>query len=336
MKKTYPHLLQTPQWGNAKSKAHPTWKWYLFIKQKQDKGWERGLELTDISRIESSVLILERSLGFGQRLHYIPRGPYVDWQDKEKVTEVINFVKKFARQRSVTFVRFEPDVSKEDFNYRQIKVLGFKEVNEHVQPSDTVKFPIQKTDQQLLAMFHKKHRYNIKLAEKRGLKVRISVSPADVILFYNLLKKTEHRHGGVLHIHPLEYYEAIIRELAKNQMAKLYIVEKENRPISASLVVSYGSQAIYMFGASDYEYRRDMPNHLREWQSIKDARAAGIEYFDLWGATMRNDPGLGIKRYKLGYFDKIELFAGTFDWSPAPYKYVIFTLLNKLRRNLGF
>jgi peptidoglycan pentaglycine glycine transferase (the first glycine) len=334
MRKTYPHLLQTPSWGRAKCKAHPSWNWYFFTMADNAAGFRAEQTLGDLSAIRASVLILERNLGLGQRLHYIPRGPYVDWQDEPLVNHALSFITEFARKRSVLMVRLEPDVPEPDFNYTLMTRAGFRRVAEHIQPQDTVRFPIQYTDEELLARFHKKHRYNIKLAQKRGLTVRTSTRPADVTGFYNLLKQTERRHGGVLHIHPEEYYQVITRELARDKLAALYVVEKGKTPVSASLVTSYGNEAVYMFGAADYEFRRDMPNHLREWQSIRDARDAGREYFDLWGVTMRNDPDGGIRRYKLGYYDHIEILAGCFDWSPSPLKYKVFSLLNRLRRTL--
>ncbi|MBN1798619.1 MAG: peptidoglycan bridge formation glycyltransferase FemA/FemB family protein [Spirochaetales bacterium] len=334
MRKPYPHLLQTPEWGKAKVKALPFWKWYFFIKPQDGTEYTQYEIIDDLSKLESSVLILERKLGLGQRIHYIPRGPYVDWQNTKAVEDVLYFIKIFARKKSVLFTRFEPDIAKTLFDYDLVVERGFKPVRDHIQPQDTVCIPIQQSNQDLLSMFHKKHRYNIKLAEKRGLSVRTSTNPEDISVFYRLLQKTEQHHGGVLHIHPENYYRIIMGELAKNNMARLYIVEKEKQAISASLVVSYGNEAIYLFGASDYEFRRDMPNHLREWQSIQDARAAGRDFFDMWGATMRNDPTEGIKRYKLGFYPEIEQFAGTFDWSPQPLKYRTFTLLNKLRRKI--
>ena len=87
-----------------------------------------------------------------------------------------------------------------------------------------------------------------------------------------------------------------------------------------------------MFGAADYEFRRDMPNHLREWISMRDARDEGRKYFDLWGVTMRKDPGAGIKRYKLGYRDHVDQLAGTFDWAENWWKYELFNFANKVRR----
>jgi len=334
MHNVFPHLLQTPAWGRAKCTAHPSWSWYLFVKPKQAGKFEQTQSLPNPSAIESSVLILERSLGLGQRLHYIPRGPYVDWRDRSAVEAVLGFIKDFARKKSVLMLRMEPDISEDEFDSAPVLAAGFRRVKDHIQPADTVRVPIQKSDDELMGGFHKKHRYNIKLAAKRGLTVRTSVSPKDVTLFYNLLKKTEERHGGVLHIHHEDYYQVVTRELAKHNMAVLYIVEKQGRPASASLVLRYGDQAIYMFGAADYEFRRDMPNHLREWESMRDARDEGLQYFDLWGATMRNDPGGGIMRYKLGYHDSIETLAGSFDWSPKPLRYKLFRLLDKLRRKL--
>ncbi|MBN1524051.1 MAG: peptidoglycan bridge formation glycyltransferase FemA/FemB family protein [Spirochaetales bacterium] len=342
MKRPFPHFLQTPQWGLAKQRAIPAWTPFFFVK-KAGSAEYAPFELSkdmlsaqfDPEGIDSSILILERSLGMKQKLHYIPRGPWIDWNDSKALNEAISFIRNFANKRKVLFVRMEPDEYEQNFPYPELTKLGFSKTPDYVQANDTVKVPIDKEDEELQQSFHKKHRYNIKLAEKRGMSVRTSTSPEDVIRFYELLKKTESRHAGALHIHPVEYYLSVTKSLAPSGMAKLYLVEKDGVIASSSLVFSCGEEAIYMFGASDYEFRRDMPNHLREWYSMRDARDEGRKFFDLWGVTMRNDPGGGIKRYKLYYYDHVENMAGTFDWTPNKAGYALFKAANKLRRLLG-
>lgn len=334
MKPNFPHILQTPQWGVAKSSAQPVWTWHLFVKSSGERDWKNPQQIDDWSEIQSSVLILERSLGLGQKLHYIPRGPYVDWKDVNDVNSVLGKIKLFAKEQKALFTRFEPNEFEQNFPYDLVENAGFKRTPDFVQAKDTVKVDIDKTGEELMASFHKKHAYNIRLAQRRGLTVRSSTDSNDVSAFYRLLIETDKRTGGALKPHPERYYQSIVEELGKNKMVKVYIVKKGRKSISASIVFTFGEEAIYMFGASDYKYRRDMPNHLREWQSMIDARDEGRKYFDFWGVTMRNDPGGGIKRYKLGYNDKVEKMAGTFDWAESWWKYDLYNLLNILRRKV--
>lgn len=334
MKSKFPHILQTPEWGRAKSKAQPAWQWFLFVKPIDKNEWTETEIVEDWSRVRSSVMILERSLGLGQKMHYVPRGPYVDWENVDEVEEVLDLTKNFATEQGALFTRFEPNEFDTNFPYVLIEDLGFRRTPDFVQAQDTVKIEIDKDDEELMTSFHKKHRYNIRLAQKRGLTVRSSTDPKDVSIFYKLTVKTDKRGGGAMSPHPESYYQAVVEELAKYNMVRVYIVEKDNVPVSSSVVFTFGEEAIYMFGAADYEYRRDMPNHLREWNSMRDARDTGRKVFDLWGVTMRNDPGGGIKRYKLGYRDHVDNLAGTFDWSGNWWKYKIFVILNKLRRKL--
>ncbi|HEQ72541.1 MAG TPA: peptidoglycan bridge formation glycyltransferase FemA/FemB family protein [Spirochaetia bacterium] len=335
MKKPFPHILQTPAWGRAKQAAAPMWTPHFFTLARGASDMVRTDTFTDPPPFTAAVLVLERSLGFGQRLHYIPRGPWLDWDSPEAVVSVLSFLKQFARERGALFVRMEPDVYTDEFPYSAVAAAGFRQTPDYIQAKDTVKIDIAKSDDDLLASFHKKHRYNIRLAEKRGLTVRHSTKVRDTAAFYALLGKTEHRHGGALRIHPLSYYEKVLSTLAAEKMARLYLVENEGRIASASMVFTWGDEAIYMFGASDYEFRRDMPNHLREWTSMRDAREEGRHWFDLWGISMRNDPGGGIRRYKLGYSEEFKVMAGTFDWSPRPVSHALFKLANRLRRGAG-
>jgi peptidoglycan pentaglycine glycine transferase (the first glycine) len=334
MKNAYPHILQTPAWGRAKQAAAPAWTPFFFSR-KPGGDFSAGESFTGPAGHESAILILERNLGLGQKLHYVPRGPWVDWADTKAVGDMLGFIKGFARRRGALFVRLEPDVYEPDFNYEAMRAAGFSRTPDYIQAKDTVKVPIAKNDEELLASFHHKHRYNIRLAEKRGLSVRSSTDEKDAAAFFGLLEKTERRHDGALHIHPLAYYQKVLSVLAAEKMARVYLVEKDAVVCAASLVFTYGHEAIYMFGASDYEFRRDMPNHLREWTSMRDARDEGRALFDLWGVTMRNDPDGGIKRYKLGYSEHVDNLAGTFDWSPRPLAYSLFKTLNRIRRGPG-
>ncbi len=335
MKSSYPHILQTPAWLGAKCSAQPAWCGKLWVKNIDQEAFQLIENVDDWSSVETSVLILERNLPFGQKMQYVPRGPFVDWSNSENVKEVLELIRRGADAAGVIFTRFEPDVFEQDFPYELVKELNFLRTDDFVQAQDTVKVEIDKNDEDLMASFHKKHRYNIRLAQRRGLTVRSSTDPNDVSIFFQLTKKTDSRKEGAMNPHPEEYYQSIVRELAKSGMVKVYIVEKDGKPVSSSIVFIFGEEAIYMFGAADYEYHRDMPNHLREWVSMTDARDAGCKWFDLWGVTMRNDPGEGIKRYKLGYRDHIDKMAGTFDYAPAGWKYQLFNVANKLRRVVG-
>jgi len=335
MKKDFPHILQTPWWGLAKQKAQPGWTAFFFIKKMgKDAFLLTSPEPFKIEDLECACLVLERNLKFDLRLHYIPRGPWLDWSSTEQIKSCFEFLKDFASKRKAFFIRLEPDVYEGEIDEDLLQILGFKRTPSYIQAKDTVKVELNKTEEDLLSSFHPKHRYNIKLAQKRGLKVRCSNDVEDVKGFYELLVKTEIRHGGALRIHPLRYYQKIFEVLAPQNLSRLYLVEKDNKLVSASMVFTYGNEAIYMYGASDYEARRDMPNHLREWVSMLDARKEGRRYFDLWGVTMRNDPDGGIKRYKLGYCENVLNMAGTFDWAAKPFKYFAFKIMERMRRGI--
>jgi lipid II:glycine glycyltransferase (peptidoglycan interpeptide bridge formation enzyme) len=330
MTNPYPHILQTPEWKKAKTHAHPNWSGDLWVRYEDE--FQVVDEVEDWSKVRSSVLILSRNLPLNQKIHYIPRGPFVDWSNKADVEQVLSHIKKIANDSGVIFTRMEPNIIKEKYPFNISKSMGFVQTSDYVQAFDTVKVAIDKSDDELIESFHKKHRYNIRLAKKRGLTVRSSINPDDVSRFYELTERTNDRRKGVMNPHNENYYQNIVRELGNYGYAKVYIVEKDNVPISSSIVFLFGDEAIYMFGASDYRYRRDMPNHLREWESMRDARENGCKRFDLWGITMRNDPAEGIKRYKLGYDENILEMAGTFDYYPSLWKYSFYKMVNKVRR----
>ena len=176
MKNPFPHILQTPAWGRAKRAASAAWTPFFFARARGASEFEAASSLPEPPAVESSVLILERDLGLGQRLHYVPRGPWVDWADAAASGAVLERVRDFGRERKALFTRLEPDAFERDFNEDLVTAAGFKRTPDYIQAKDTVKVPVDKGDDELLASFHHKHRYNIKLAEKRGLSVRSSTS----------------------------------------------------------------------------------------------------------------------------------------------------------------
>ena len=71
-------------------------------------------------------------------------------------------------------------------------------------------------DATMLAAMHEKIRYNIRVAEKRGVSVQFSSDPADVAIFYKLLAKTGERAG--IRLHEAPYYSTMMKTLASGVM----------------------------------------------------------------------------------------------------------------------
>src|SRR3989344_2597111 len=77
-------ILQSWEWGEVKSKFNWTAERFGFFKNGQLVG---------------VVQVLERKLPFGFYLLYVPRGPVIDWHDRELIKEAIPALIKNFKER---------------------------------------------------------------------------------------------------------------------------------------------------------------------------------------------------------------------------------------------
>ncbi len=167
-----------------------------------------------------------------------------------------------------------------------------------------------------------KTRYNIRLAEKKGVTIEISGLEA-YDDFTRLLEQTATRDGFSLH--PLEYYEAMLRTLGPSTgsgsssevRAFLAIARFDGRPIAANLMIDFNGQRTYLHGASSNLHRNVMAPYLLHKYLIVDAIEKGMTSYDFWGVapvgSSASHPWAGVTRFKLGFGGEIVSTPGTID-----------------------
>jgi peptidoglycan pentaglycine glycine transferase (the first glycine) len=183
----------------------------------------------------------------------------------------------------------------------------------------------------LLEQMKSKWRYNIRLAERRGITVRQG-SVDDLATFYALYAETSQRDGFL--IRPLAYYHTTWQTFlrAQNEPANpaggvLLLAEHadEAQPVAALFLLRYGQRAWYFYGASSERQRRDMPNHLLQWEAMRWAIAQGCTRYDWWGAPTEignaDDPMQGVWQFKQGFGAEFQLHVGAWDYPVSPLLY---------------
>ncbi len=253
------HFLQSWAWGRLRER----WGW-------------RALRLAavadDGARVAAAQVLVRRSLAGS--LAYVPRGPACAPCDP-----AWSALRWAIRQRlpGLVALRFEPHWPEEPATRAWLREQGLRPAPA-VQPPSTVRIDLRAGDEALLAAMKQKWRYNIRLAERRGVTVRRG-SQIDLETFYALLCETARRDAFA--IRPAEYYRAVWHELA--EAGRLYLAERGAEPLAAILVVHFGGTATYLYGASAGNGREHMPNHLLQWQAMRWARQEGLTVYDLWG-----------------------------------------------------
>jgi lipid II:glycine glycyltransferase (peptidoglycan interpeptide bridge formation enzyme) len=183
-----------------------------------------------------------------------------------------------------------------------------------------------------------KTRYNIRLAEKKGVTVR---PWDDLPAFHRMMLVTGGRDG--FGVHSLEYYRRAYALFHPAGMAELLVAEYEGKPLAALMVFARGRRAWYIYGASNDEERNRMPAYLLQWEAMRWARSKGAQEYDLWGVpdedeetleahfTERNDGLWGVYRFKRGFGGELKRAAQAIDriYNPILYKLYLWRMAGR-------
>lgn len=320
------HLLQSCQW--AQFKSHHAWSACRVIAR-------------DDGQIAAGAQVLFRRVG-PVSVAYVPKGPVVDWDDPGLVAAVVGGLHAICRRQRTVFLRLEPDLPHDPGLARQLAAMKFRHAGK-VQPLSTLHLDIDRDPDEILAGMKPKTRYNIRLAERKGVQVREGTE-AEVATFYRLSQITSLRDD--FPIHAETYYRDAYRIFVPSDMARLLLAEYNGEVIAGLMVFAFGTTAWYMYGASSNRYRNLMPNHLLQWRAIQWARARGCKVYDFWGipdeigqdpalaelASQRSDGLWGVYRFKEGFGGRVVRYLGAYDYAYVPPVYAAgMTLWPRLR-----
>lgn len=149
-----------------------------------------------------------------------------------------------------------------------------------MQPMEAFVVDITKSEEELLAGMKSKTRYNVRLAEKKGVRVFQSIDEKYRRAFVELVTGTADRKGIVPH--PRTYYEKMLGVLL-GERATLFVAEHEGDILGVNLMVFFGDTATYLHGGSADVKREYMAPFLLQWEAMKDAKRRGCTRYDFGG-----------------------------------------------------
>lgn len=311
------HILQTSRWGALKHQFD----------------WRQGrVVLTAANNVSSdpcvqagSLLLYRRTpdLPGGLILAYAPKGPLTNWQDRPQTNRLLGEIMAECRRQGASVFKIEPDLPDTPLNRVLLQSYGFRPSAQTVQPSSTILLDIADAEEAILARMKSKWRYNIRLAERKGVTVR-EAARADLPAFHQLMQTTGRRDGFA--VHSADYYAAAFNLFVPERAAFL-LAEYEGQPLAALVVFVTGQTAWYLWGASSDRERNRMPNHALQWAAICWARQRGATLYDFWGIPddvgklalgLRNGDGSGIPSDELPL--DLDAFPGHDLWGVYRFK----------------
>ncbi len=302
------HPLQSWEWGDArKAMGVETFRLGQFDKNKLRNVFQ---------------LTLHKLPATSYRIGYLPRSV-------NPSKEVLDFLKDLAEKEKLIFIKSEPYVKKTG---KAVLDGRLNRSSHSLFPDWTQILDLRKSEEELLAGMKSKTRYNTRLAQKKGVRIREMTNEQGFEIFIKLYFETTKRQKYFGHKY--EYHRAVFDHL-KNKIARLLIAFYENTPVSAYQLFIFKKGGYYTYGGSTNEHRNTMAANLLMWESIKFAKNKGCEYFDMWGSLEPDydpeHPWSGFTRFKEGYGGDFVEFIGSYDLVTHPLLYSGYNVLHQIR-----
>ncbi len=289
---TVTHVIQGWEWGEfRKSLGLPLLRYGLF----KDGRLQKAFQLT-LHKIPYTKFFVG----------YLPKGPFPDKELAEALT-------KIAKENNCAFIKVEPDI---------LLTNKPSAVYPKFLPSPKALFTrynfvldLNPTEEELLKNMHQKTRYNIRLAEKKGVRVEERDDEASLKIYLDLYFETTKRQN--YHGHNREYHTKVFETFKKEGKARFLIAFYNKTPLTAWMLLNFNNKLYYPYGGSSLKHREVMASNLVAWEAIKLGKKLGLKKFDMWGALGHNpnpkDPWYGFHKFKMGYGGTLEEYPGTYD-----------------------
>lgn len=281
-------------------------EWENFQKSVGRRVWRMG-----------DSLLIRHDLPGGFNYLYCPRPELV-------IDNWLLDTQNIAKEEESVFLKIDP--------IDELQVTSYRlQVASSLQPQKTVIVDLQKSEEELLRAMHPKTRYNIRLAERKGVVVEPVGEPTttDSMIWRNLISATAHREN--FYTHERSYYEKLLRVRSEHFSNELFLADYSMTTLAGAIVNFYqpSQTATYLHGASLRENKEIMASYLLNWRIMQEARRRGFMFYDLWGIDEKKWPG--ITRFKLGFGGKVVEYPPSVDLVYRPLLYKLYKFVRLIR-----
>ncbi|MDO8638055.1 MAG: peptidoglycan bridge formation glycyltransferase FemA/FemB family protein [Candidatus Daviesbacteria bacterium] len=330
--KSVSHIMQSFEWGEFREK--------LGTKLKRYGLYENGKLKIAFQLTFHKIPLTNYFVG------YLPKGPFPD-------KDLAEALKKIGKENNCAFIKVEPNVilsassviaseAKQSCDEiatspsapRNDNTLISKKFKESPKPLFT-KFnyvlDLTKSEDEIMKNMHQKTRYNIKIAQKHGVKVEERQDDEAFKIYLKLYFETTKRQG--YHGHNENYHQKAWEVLKKAGLARILVAFYQDEPLTTWMLFNFKDTLYYPYGGSSKTHPEVMTNNLVAWEAIKLGKRKGLKKFDMWGAlgtdANPSDPWYGFHKFKQGYGGNLVEYLGTYDLIFNWPIYMLFNLIEK-------
>jgi peptidoglycan pentaglycine glycine transferase (the first glycine) len=323
---TFGSITQTYEWGKL---AHHATSKPLYV----------GV-LDDQEDLCAAMLILIMSLPLLKSTYfYVPRGPIMEDGDSLALSLLLHFVDDQARRHKAFMIKIDPAVEEHNESWAHaFRSHGFHPTDKYIHGRGEWILDIFATEKEQLAHMKEKWRYNVRLAQRKGVIIRQGQSKEDIEIFHQILVETSIRDQ--FFVHQLEHFEYMMSIFEPDEKAALFLAEYNGQAIAGILVMRSGDWCWYRYGASSAQMRNVMPNHLLQWTGLQWGRNHGCTHYNFMGIPTilteqegPKDPNWGVYAFKRGFGGQARCAMITQD---KPYNravYLLYLLILELKHS---
>jgi lipid II:glycine glycyltransferase (peptidoglycan interpeptide bridge formation enzyme) len=313
------HPLQSWQWGQFRqSTGVDVVRLGVFEDQKMTDGFQ---------------ITFHKVLKFNFCVGYMPKSSLPNEQ-------VLGALRDLSLQKNAIFIKFEPDFSfpqnESSKKFQTIEKEMFKLSCVRGRPLFTkysFLLDLEKSEDELLKNMKQKTRYNMRLAQKKGVRVVEDSSDEAFEEYLKLTFETTKRQG--FYAHDKAYHRKMWQALKPDGTAQLLKAVYQDEVLVTWIVFVFNNVLYYPYGASSSKHRNLMASNLMMWEAIKFGKKMNCHSFDMWGSLGPDpdskDPWIGFHKFKQSYNPTLMEFVGSFDFVVDEPKYKLYQMADNLR-----
>lgn len=314
-------IFQTPYWAQVKSRL----------------GF-KPLAFDLESRRCGDVLVLVQPCG-GKKIAVVPQGPEFAPDEDNYGPFLEDFSLSLAKELDpdVAFIRYDlpwkslyaEEMKKREWTafpeprIREMRMnMGTRHWNIRKSSTDltvasSLVVDLSNNEEAILSRMKAKTRYNIGLAQRKGVTVR-TVSAENLPEFHALYSQTAQRNG----FSPcsFEHFATLFkcRFAGRGNSELVFLLASHGADnLAGAIIAISGKAANFLYGASSNLKRGLMAPYLMHWTAMTLARTRGCLTYEMGAVSPGLDPAhpfYGMYRFKTGFGGRIELRSGSWDF----------------------
>jgi peptidoglycan pentaglycine glycine transferase (the first glycine) len=266
-----------------------SWAWSEF---KRVEGYDvLRLGLFDAGVLTGGVSACVYRVPGAPALLAAPDGPVLDWSAPDagpRLDALVAALRRWPAAGSAVALRVEPRLAScppalERWARAPVDLV----------PDETLETPLG-PEAEMLARMKPKGRYNARLAERRGVTVELSDEPAFLHDLHFILERTAARQDFL--VEPKSFFVNLAAACPPGTL-RWARASYKGMTLAAAVTLRFGGTATFLYGGMLPLFPEVMASYALHWALMRDAAAAGLKVYDLYGYAGPDRPGHPYARF---------------------------------------